>query len=222
MCGFTGHACPPTSVEFSDHAEAGSMLGPAIGSTVYVTCNTGYSGSGTATCMEQDDSIGFSRVICSGLFITPLPTFSKLPLVQTPLISPGTQLCIHLVSDDDECLDPTSCSDNHICVNTAGAYFCLPQFDQALSAGPDPLLGMDGGDALQVGLQFDPLMTFSNNSEPFVFNSSIAGQYYLSALEYGPLSREYVFSVGSNDVSVTYDTDTARLLLSFDSVQGEI
>ena len=58
------HACLAAEVPHSDYAETGSILGPDIGTTVLVTCDTGYSGGGVVTCTEAIFNV--QDVNCTG------------------------------------------------------------------------------------------------------------------------------------------------------------
>ena len=65
--GSVGGACASTQVADSDKASTGSISGNYAGVSVSVTCNSGYSGSGTATCLTTG---AFSTVTCSQISCT--------------------------------------------------------------------------------------------------------------------------------------------------------
>ena len=59
---YIANTCTSTQVANSDYAAAGSIFG-TTGQAVAVTCNAGYSGSGTATCSTGGT---FNVVSCTG------------------------------------------------------------------------------------------------------------------------------------------------------------
>ena len=66
--GYLHEPCKATEVAHSDKSAAGSIVG-VIGDEVVVTCDAGYTGSGTATCRRYDGlALGrFSAVTCSDI-----------------------------------------------------------------------------------------------------------------------------------------------------------
>ena len=59
---YIANTCTSTQVANSDYAASNSIFG-TTGQEVVVTCNAGYSGSGTATCSTSGT---FNAVSCTG------------------------------------------------------------------------------------------------------------------------------------------------------------
>ena len=57
--------CIPSEVMYSDKSDTGAISG-GLGDTVYVQCDSGYSGSGTATCGANGTFLGLP--VCTGIY----------------------------------------------------------------------------------------------------------------------------------------------------------
>ena len=96
-----------------------------------------------------------------------------------------------------------------------GSYFCLPVFDNAaLTISSDPLLGMNGGETAQVRLTFEPGTVFEG------LNTTVDEQYQLTQLQYGPESRELLFTPSLDSLNLTYDQTSGALLIAFNTTTG--
>ena len=54
--------------------------------------------------------------------------------------------------DVDECADSTTCPTGFICVNTVGAYICMPRVKSV--GGTTTFTDMDGDETVQVTVEF--------------------------------------------------------------------
>ena len=121
----------------------------------------------------------------------------------------------YMYIDNNECLTADICGTDSTCINTMGSYFCLPVFDNtALSINYDPLLGMDGGEVGRVEIAFEPGTVFDG------LNTTIDQQYRLTQLQYGPVSRELLFTPPLDSVGLTYDQPTGVLVIDFNTTIG--
>lgn len=62
-------SCPSTQVPNSDHQSPGSITGNIESSSISITCDPGYTGSGDVTCEYNDttSTLSFTDITCTGL-----------------------------------------------------------------------------------------------------------------------------------------------------------